>query len=63
MFNDKNRIKQIFLNLIGNALKYTEKGSISIIVKKKLVRKSIIYSICVKDTGSGIPNQIKGKLF
>jgi signal transduction histidine kinase len=33
MYSDPNRIKQILLNLLSNSLKYTEKGSIEIIIE------------------------------
>ncbi|GAG82881.1 unnamed protein product, partial [marine sediment metagenome] len=35
IYDDKKRINQILINLIGNAIKFTEKGKISIKVKKK----------------------------
>ncbi len=50
IYNDKKRIKQILINLIGNAIKFTDQGKISIKVK----RKNEIVEISVKDTGPGI---------
>ena len=51
---DPVRIKQIFLNLMSNAVKFTEKGHISICVEKKQVRDNIRITCRVKDSGKGI---------
>jgi two-component system phosphate regulon sensor histidine kinase PhoR len=56
---DPNRVIQIFSNLIGNAIKFTESGSINVIVKKK--RGSV--SIDVADTGIGISKSDLPKIF
>ena len=55
IIGDLGRVQQILRNLISNALKFTEQGSISIIVKviDREERKSLY--IAVKDTGIGIP--------
>ncbi len=63
---DVLRIRQVLLNLVSNALKFTEKGFISIIVTSKQLFDSdnkrigrVNLQIKVKDTGIGIPyNQI-----
>ena len=59
IYNDKKRINQILVNLIGNAIKFTEKGKISIIVKKSNGN----VEISVKDTGPGIKKEDLEKLF
>lgn len=56
---DRNKIKQVILNLVDNALKYTEKGSISII----LTRLGKTLRLNIKDTGVGIPENTVGNLF
>ena len=57
---DENRLIQIFSNLIHNAIKYTDKGSIIIdaaaIKGEKLV-------ISIKDTGAGIEESMQEKIF
>lgn len=59
---DPNRLRQIVLNLVGNALKFTFKGHILIqICCKDKARQ--IYEIMVEDTGIGIKDEDKGKLF
>jgi signal transduction histidine kinase len=56
---DKNRIIQVISNLLNNAIKFTEKGIITVIVERK--ENEILVSI--KDTGIGINPEILPKLF
>jgi signal transduction histidine kinase/HAMP domain-containing protein len=59
VFADKNRIKQVIYNLLGNALKFTEQGSVTLageVAGKKL-------KVCVTDTGRGISKQNQLLLF
>jgi signal transduction histidine kinase len=56
---DKNRIIQVISNLLNNAIKFTEKGIITVIVERK--ENEILVSI--KDTGIGINSEILPKLF
>jgi len=60
--SDPNRIKQIVINLLGNALKFTQKGSIRIITEKNQRNNTLIH-IKVIDTGLGIKEDSKKKLF
>jgi signal transduction histidine kinase/CheY-like chemotaxis protein len=61
---DKNRIKQILLNLISNAIKFTDKGSVFIAVTKDSdVENKQILTFKVSDTGIGIAEQYIGLLF
>lgn len=50
--SDPNRIKQIVENLLTNAIKYTDKGQITI---KVSIFRSAILTITISDTGTGIP--------
>ena len=59
---DENRLKQIFINLLGNALKFTFEGGITIIVREDPVYNDCL-KITVKDTGIGIREEDIGKLF
>jgi len=55
LMGDSNRLRQILNNLISNAIKFTEKGSISVIVKKvEDVKDEIRLQFMVSDTGIGI---------
>ena len=56
VMGDAARLNQILLNLVGNAIKFTEKGSIDI----SLSRTGGSLKFCIKDTGIGIPeNKLK----
>lgn len=61
---DSNKIRQILSNLIGNALKFTQQGCISINVQMRLAQGDMIeLMVEVKDTGIGIPENQKERLF
>jgi signal transduction histidine kinase/ActR/RegA family two-component response regulator len=52
---DPTRIRQILVNLLGNALKFTEEGSISLNIQWQPLDKHVLWLTCtVKDTGIGI---------
>lgn len=57
--SDPSRIRQITENLLSNALKFTDKGSISLTVGTK----SGMLHICVEDTGRGIAPEDKERMF
>ena len=57
--NDKKRINQILVNLIGNAIKFTEEGKIFL----KIQKSNGNVEISVKDTGPGIKKEDLDKLF
>jgi signal transduction histidine kinase len=56
---DDNKFTQVLNNLLSNALKYTERGSITVSTKKS--KEGIL--IDVADTGVGVPDDQKSKLF
>jgi signal transduction histidine kinase/HPt (histidine-containing phosphotransfer) domain-containing protein/FixJ family two-component response regulator len=59
---DPTRIKQVLLNLIGNALKFTEKGHVKLrILTGTEVPNSLV--IEVEDTGIGIPEHKRRQMF
>ncbi|CAD8186703.1 unnamed protein product [Paramecium pentaurelia] len=60
LFSDRNRIKQIIVNLLSNAFKFTQSGKIKIILE---LLKSNILRIGVKDEGIGISEEDQQKLF
>ncbi|MGE5679503.1 MAG: sensor histidine kinase [Bacillota bacterium] len=59
VLGDKNKLKQVFVNLIQNAIKYTENGKVEIIVIEE--HKTVFLS--VKDTGIGISNKDLNRIF
>ena len=61
---DETRIRQIILNILSNAVKYTKKGFISLTVSKEIVsEKKINLVIEVLDSGKGIKKEDMNKLF
>jgi len=63
---DETRIRQVLLNIVGNAVKFTEKGSIKISLVKELYIEHLNkmdLKIIVEDTGIGIPEEDQGKIF
>jgi signal transduction histidine kinase/DNA-binding response OmpR family regulator len=61
---DSLRIKQVLINLISNAIKFTTKGEIFVkIFLKEQIAESIEIGFGVKDTGIGIPQEKIEKLF
>ena len=64
LIGDVVHIKSILNNLISNAIKYTNKGNIDIIINtKKIETNKVILEIIVKDTGIGIKEESIGRLF
>ncbi|HQO77562.1 MAG TPA: ATP-binding protein, partial [Thermodesulfobacteriota bacterium] len=56
---DAFRLEQMLINLIDNAIKYTEKGSITLSLSRKEDRVEIV----VEDTGIGIPSEHLSRIF
>lgn len=57
---DRERIGQIIMNLVGNAVKFTERGGVTVTLARIT---DDIYTICIKDTGIGISDDAKSRLF
>ncbi|OGL66604.1 hypothetical protein A2856_02900 [Candidatus Uhrbacteria bacterium RIFCSPHIGHO2_01_FULL_63_20] len=58
---DEKRIGQVVNNFLSNAVKFTERGSVSLSVGR--VRNGKAVRVSVTDTGPGIPEEARGKLF
>jgi len=59
LFGDKIRLKQVMTNLVSNAIKYTDKGKVEILIVESEKEGRII----VKDTGIGIPESEISRIF
>jgi two-component system, NtrC family, sensor kinase len=56
---DEQRLTQVLLNLVGNAIKFTDTGEVRIIAKAVDGR----FAVSVVDTGPGIPEQERARIF
>lgn len=64
LYGDEDHIRQVIMNLLDNAVKYTEKGTVTLSVKGQLrEHRGVWLTISVKDTGLGIRQEDIGKLF
>ena len=64
LVGDELRVKQIITNLLTNAVKYTEKGSVTLSVNYRQAGESeVILDVSVEDTGVGIREENLHKLF
>jgi signal transduction histidine kinase/DNA-binding response OmpR family regulator len=60
---DGSRLRQILLNLLGNAVKFTETGSVRLSATARREGEAVVLSVAVADTGIGIPAEAMGRLF
>ncbi len=60
---DPGRLRQVLLNLAGNAIKFTEKGGVTIIAAGTESGGRVHLRVSVRDTGIGISKEAQAKLF
>ena len=62
---DSDRLRQILLNLLNNAVKFTDSGSVTVTVETKLLPddEGVEVHVAVRDTGPGIPADRMERLF
>jgi signal transduction histidine kinase/DNA-binding response OmpR family regulator len=64
LVGDPGRIRQIIINLVGNSIKFTERGEIFVSVEKESeTPDSVRLHFAIKDTGVGIPADKQSKIF
>lgn len=63
LYGDEVRIRQVIVNLLTNAVKYTNEGEISLNIDGIRMDKQVTLKIAVSDTGIGIKDEDKEKLF
>jgi PAS domain S-box-containing protein len=61
--SDRMRLRQILINLVGNAVKFTETGGISITVSRFERDERIFLRFEVRDTGIGVPEAKRKEIF
>ncbi len=60
---DSTRIRQVLVNLLGNALKFTPAGSVSLDIRASREPAAHVIEFTVTDTGIGIPPEVQPMLF
>lgn len=60
---DPTRLRQMLWNLIANAIKFTKKGGVSILIKQSLEKGKASISFSIADTGIGIAKEEQQKIF
>ena len=65
LYGDSDRIQQVLVNLIGNAIKFTKQGFVELSVRQRerSNSKKIFLELEVKDTGIGLPENESDSLF
>ncbi len=64
LVGDPLRLKQVIFNLVGNAIKFTKTGGITLNIESSLISKdSICYNFSISDTGIGLTEEQTLKLF
>jgi PAS domain S-box-containing protein len=60
LYGDEHRLRQILINLIGNAIKFTQKGEVRVRLEFQAPKYWVLQ---VTDTGMGIPNEAQSSIF
>lgn len=61
--SDATKIKQVYNNILNNALKFTKSGSISVEIHSTLNKDMLYIDVHIKDTGIGMSPETRKKLF
>ena len=66
LVGDAGRLRQVLINLVGNAIKFTERGEVVVLVEnagERLPEGEVCLRFAVTDTGIGIPPDKQAKIF
>jgi PAS domain S-box-containing protein len=64
VFGDPIRLRQVIINLVGNAIKFTDKGEVMLFVERQSQTESTLdLHFFVSDTGIGIPEEKQATIF
>ena len=59
LYTDRTRLRQVLINLLGNACKFTERGTVELDVRLDSAEREPMLRFCVRDTGIGMtPDQL-----
>lgn len=61
--SDHDRLQHVMMNLIGNAVKFTKRGKVSVTVRKVAQADNDQLQIEITDTGPGISDELAGRIF
>ncbi len=64
LVGDPTRLRQVLVNLIGNALKFTSQGEVAVVVERQAsTDRAVVLQFTVTDTGIGIPVEKQRAIF
>jgi len=63
LYGDETRVRQVFLNILSNAVKYTKEGFVSFSISGEILENKVYLTIDVTDSGIGIKPEDQDKLF
>jgi two-component system sensor histidine kinase/response regulator len=61
--SDKRALTQIIINLVNNAIKFTERGTVHVTLNQRMDENHLLTEFCVADSGAGIREEDQAKLF
>jgi two-component system, sensor histidine kinase and response regulator len=60
---DPSRVRQVLTNLVGNAIKFTDRGEVVVRLTRQSKDGEAVVHCAVNDTGIGVPPEVRSKLF
>lgn len=63
VLGDQEKIRQVFSNLVANAIKFTARGSVAVMLHQHEDGDRVAYEFIVEDSGAGIPPQARERIF
>lgn len=64
LLGDVDRVSQVLINIIGNGVKFTQRGNVTVTANHAIDKDAnIVVCFCIEDTGIGISQDDQGKLF
>ena len=64
LVGDRTRLRQVLMNLVGNAVKFTEQGEVTIRARVEPAGEGRVHlRLAVVDTGIGIPLEVQARIF